>query len=102
LDEAKLLDDGLIDLKDWPVGKTFTNMLRDREPALGWNKVSGVKEGDVVFSLPRTILRHQFGLAEDRLSFSTGFLEINDDGSLGNSASLNDIVKCHIDLTIPA
>ena len=54
-----------------------------------------LKDGDVVFSKHGILVRHSFELQEDRLSYTTGYVQIYSDGTLENGADYEDIVKSH-------
>jgi hypothetical protein len=54
-----------------------------------------LKDGDVVFSKHGIPVRHSFELQEDRLSYTTGYVQIYSDGTLENGADYEDIVKSH-------
>lgn len=61
-----------------------------------------VKRGDAVFSLPGAPTRNLFTIHYSfRISFSTGFVKVKEDGTFENGASATDITQCHRDLTIP-
>ena len=54
-----------------------------------------------MFTNPGVPIIHDFDLSKERLSFSSGFVAINEDGLLENGVKYEEIAACHRTMTIP-
>ena len=90
--QRRLKDKGLFLLTKGAIAQEFKDFLETN--GYTWDK-SNVKSGDMVFNMPGILVYHSFELKEDRLSYTTRYMQIYSNGTLENSANYDDIVKSH-------
>ena len=90
--QRRLKDKGLFLLTEGAIAQEFKDFLETN--GYTWDK-SNVKSRDVVFNMPGILVCHSFELKEDRLSYTTRYVQIYSNRTLENSANYDDIVKSY-------
>jgi hypothetical protein len=115
--QVNVLGSGVDEIRAWVQSNNFEDVgsvdispgtkegesLKHINAGLGfaWIKTYGVSGGDVLFTNPGVPIIHDFDLSKERLSFSSGFVAINEDGLLENGVKYEEIAACHRTMTIP-